>query len=82
MLWTADQKIDKGCLNLLIGKAVEVEVAAVVDGEEDVTDGVDNPELRRLRPLRHITVLEPEAGHHVQDRLGGCQDCEAHQGGD
>ena len=82
MLWTADQEIYKGSLYFLVCKAVEVEVAAVVDGEEDVTNGVDNPELWRLRPLLDVIVLEPEAGHHVEDGFGGRQDCEANQGGD
>ena len=67
---------------LLVGKTVEVEVAAVVDGKEDVTNGVDNTEFWSLSPILYIIVLEPEACHHVEDSLGCCQDCEAYQGGD
>lgn len=70
-------QIDEGSLYLSVGKAVEVEVAAVVDVEEDVADGSDDSEGVISWP---DSISQPvEAGDDIDDSLGCGEHSEAQQ---
>ena len=66
-------------LSLPICKAIDIEVAAVVDVEEDIADGIGKPEglSRLLVPVLH----QIKTWDHIEECFGGGEQCVEHQGG-
>ena len=56
-------------MNLLVSKAIKIEIKGVVDGKECIANGIDQPRIVNIRP-----TIKIKTGNYIYNSLGGGED--------